>query len=51
LGHPTYLNAKAEGDQSMSGKRERPEDGYGPVLQDPRDTAKARLLEPQFPGK
>ncbi len=25
-GHPTYLDAKAEGDQSLSGKREPDED-------------------------
>ena len=33
----------------MSGKREPPEGVYGVVPQDPRDMAKAGLLEAQFP--
>jgi len=38
LGHPTYLAAKAKGENSMSGKQEPPEGVYGEVdLQDPRD--------------
>ena len=49
LGQPTYLKAKAEGDNSMSVKRLRPESVVEPVPQDPRDTVKAGLLEPQFP--
>ena len=48
LGQPTYLEAKAEGDNSMSVKRLRPQSVVGPVPQDPRNTVKARLLEPQF---
>ena len=48
LGQPTYLEAEAEGDNSMSVKRLRPESVVGPVPQDPRNMVKARLLEPQF---
>ncbi len=48
LGQPTYLEAKAEGENSMSVKRLRPQSVVRPVPQDPRDTVKARLLEPQF---
>ena len=33
----------------MSVKRLRPESVVGPVPQDPRDTVKAELPEPQFP--
>ncbi len=33
----------------MPSKRELPEGVYGTVPQDPRDTARAILLEPQFP--
>jgi hypothetical protein len=48
-GSPTHLEAKAERDSSMSRKRRSPEgvDGFAP--QDPRDTVRARLPEPQFP--
>jgi hypothetical protein len=42
LGHPPYLNAKAGGDKSMAEKRGTPEGAYGVVLQDPRDTVKAK---------
>ncbi len=49
MGQPTYLEAKAEGDNSMLVKRLRSESVVGPVPQDPRDTVKAELLEPQFP--
>ncbi len=49
-GHLAYLAAKAGGDQSMPGTREPPEDVYGAVPQDPRDTAKAGLLEAQSPA-
>ena len=48
LGQPTYLEAKAEGDNSMSVKRLRPESVVRPVPRDPRNMVKARLLEPQF---
>ena len=47
MGQPTHLEAKAEGDNSMSVKRLRPEGVVRPVPQDPRDTVKAGLLEPQ----
>jgi hypothetical protein len=33
----------------MPSKRKQPEDAEGWVLQDPRDMAKAELLEAQFP--
>ncbi len=49
MGQPTHLEAKAEGDNSMSVKRLRSESVVGPVPQDPRDTVKAELPEPQFP--
>ena len=48
LGQPTDLEAKAEGDNSMSVKRRRPQSVVGPVPQDPRNMVKARRLEPQF---
>ena len=51
MGQPTYLEAKAEGDNSMSVKRLRSESVVGPVPQDPRDTLKAELLEPQSPWR
>jgi hypothetical protein len=45
LGHLTYLEVKAEGDNSMSGKQ-CPFGGIqGGVLQGPHDMARARLLE------
>ena len=49
MGHPAYLDVKTEGDRSMPGKRETPEDAEGRVPQDPRDMVKAKLLEPQSP--
>ena len=49
LGQPTYLAVKANGENSMSVKRLWPESVVGPVPQDPRDTVKAGLPEPQFP--
>ncbi|MYE67920.1 MAG: hypothetical protein F4236_07190, partial [Acidimicrobiia bacterium] len=41
LGQPTYLEAKAKGDNSMSVKRLQPESVVGLVPQGPRDTVKA----------
>jgi hypothetical protein len=49
LGRPPNLAAKAKGDRSMVGKRERPEDAYGRGSQDPRDMVKGTLPEPQSP--
>ena len=49
LGRPPYLEAKAEGDSSMVGKRERPEGAYGRDPREPRAMVKAALLEPQSP--
>ena len=49
MGQPTYLKAKAKGDNSMSVKRLWPDGVVRPVPQDPRDTVKAGLPEPQFP--
>jgi hypothetical protein len=49
LGRLAYLDGKPEGDKSMPGKR-RPLGGVqGGVPQDPRDMAKAGLLEAQSP--
>jgi hypothetical protein len=48
-GSTAYPAAKAKGDNSMPRKRERPEDVYGRVLQDPRALVTATLLEPQSP--
>ena len=45
LGQPTYLKAKAEGDNSMSVKRLRPESVVEPVPH-PRDTVKLDCLNP-----
>lgn len=45
----TYLEVKAEGDKSMSGKRWPPGGVQGGVPRDPRDMAKAGLLEVQSP--
>ena len=47
LGQPTYLEAKAKGESSMSVKRLRPKSVVGPVPQGPRDMVKAGLPEPQ----
>ena len=49
LGHRVYLKAKAGGDKSMPEKREPLEDAEGAVPRDPRDKARAGLLEPQAP--
>ena len=49
LGQPTYLEAKAEGENSMLVKRLRPQSVVGPVPQDPRYMVKATMLEPQSP--
>ena len=50
LGRLTYLDAKARGDKSMSGKRWLPGGVRGGVPRDPRDMAKAGLLEAQSPA-
>jgi hypothetical protein len=50
LGRLTYLDAKARGDKSMSGTRWPPGDVQGGVPLDPRDMAKAGLLEAQSPA-
>src|SRR4051794_28061667 len=50
LGRPSNLAAKAKGDKSMVGKRERPEGVYGRDSRDPRAMVKGRLLEPQSPA-
>ena len=49
-GSTTYLEAKAEGDTSMSLKRSTAEGVYAVALQDPRDTVRATLPKPQFPA-
>ena len=49
LGHLVDLRAKAGGEKSMPEKREPLEDAEGAVPQDPRDRAKAELLESQSP--
>jgi hypothetical protein len=50
LGHLAHLNAKARGDQSMPGKRWPSGGVQGGVPRDPRDMAKAGLLEAQSPA-
>jgi hypothetical protein len=50
LGHRSDRMAKALGDRSMIEKRETGEHARPVVLQGPRDTVKAGLLEPQTPG-
>ena len=50
LGYLAYLNAKARGDQSMPGKRWPSGGVQGDVPRDPRDMAKAGLLEAQSPA-
>jgi hypothetical protein len=50
LDRPAYLDAKAEGDQSMPVKRWLSEGVDGRVPQGPRDMAKAGLLETQSPA-
>jgi retron-type reverse transcriptase len=49
-GPTTYLEAKAEGNTSMSLKRRASEGVYDAALQDPRDTVRAILPKPQFPA-
>jgi retron-type reverse transcriptase len=49
-GSTTYLEAKAEGNNSMSLKRSTAEGVYGVAPQDPRDTVRATLPKPQFPA-
>jgi hypothetical protein len=48
-GPTAYLAAKAKGDRSMPLTRERAEDASARDSQGPRDTVKARLLEPESP--
>jgi hypothetical protein len=50
LGRLAYLDGKPEGDKSMPGKRWLPGGVQGGVSQDPRDMAKAGLLEAQSPA-
>ena len=50
LGRLAYLDAKARGDNSMPGKRRSSGGVQGGVLRDPRDMAKAGLLEAQSPA-
>jgi RNA-directed DNA polymerase len=50
LGSTTYLEAKAEGNTSMSVTQSTSEGVYGVALQDPRDRVRATLPEPQFPA-
>ncbi len=50
LGQPTYLAAKANGDQSMLIKRATTEDVEVAGLQDPRDMVRAELLKSQLPA-
>jgi hypothetical protein len=50
LGHRSDRMAKALWDKSMIEKRETGEHARPVVLQGPRDTVKAALLEPQTPG-
>jgi hypothetical protein len=51
VGQPTYLAAKANGDQSMSVKRSTPESTSGrSAPQDPRTMVKAVLPESQSPA-
>jgi hypothetical protein len=51
VGQATYLDAKAEGDNSMSSKRGPSEGVYGKFApQDPHDMVRARLPESQFPA-
>ena len=50
LGRLAYLDGKPEGDKSMPGKRWPSGGVQGGVPQDPRDMAKAGLLEVDRPG-
>src|SRR5258708_33282893 len=49
LGRLAYLDGKPEGDKSMPGKRWPSGGVQGGVPQDPRDMAKAGLLQAQSP--
>ncbi|MCA1695969.1 MAG: hypothetical protein LC749_15280 [Actinobacteria bacterium] len=49
LDYLAYLDAKARGDKSMPGKQRACGGVQGVALQDPRDMAKAGLLETQSP--
>jgi hypothetical protein len=51
LGQRAYLTAKANGNHRLLVKRELSEGVYGTVPQDPRDMAKALLLEAQSPAR
>ena len=50
LDRPAYLDGKPEGDRSMPVKRWPSGGVHGGVPQDPRDMAKAGLLEAQSPA-
>jgi hypothetical protein len=50
LGHPIDLKAKAGAEKSISEKRGSLEDAEGAAPQDPRERAKAGLLESQSPA-
>jgi hypothetical protein len=50
LGQLADLDAKAREDKSMPGEQQPTGDVEGGALHDPRDTAKARLLQTQFPS-
>ena len=49
MGRPAYLDGKPEGGKSMPGKRWPSGGVQGGVPRDPRDMAKAGLLEAQSP--
>jgi hypothetical protein len=49
LGHPTYLDAKAEGESSMLGKVEPPKPSRSGDDRDPDVMVKPTLVEPQYP--
>jgi hypothetical protein len=50
LGLMAYPDPKGEGNKSMSGKRRTCPGVWGAASRDPRDMAKAGLLEAQFPA-
>lgn len=50
LGQLAYLDAKARGDKSLPGEQRPTGDVEDGALDDPRDMAKARLLEAQCPA-
>ena len=45
LGHPTNLEAKAEGEKSLLEKHDASKDAQDVVMQDPRHRARAKLPE------